>query len=246
MGPANRMKTIIVALSIIEASSGALAAEVHYNGPVDAGTADTPIHIPSGYTATVHCSGPAGETCVLVHSEPMKAPVPCDKPPFGDPPELYLAGEYGGLQWAANNMAAALKGPSLALTLTQAHAEMRKTLSKACDAKYHGAARDAFYGAGILDQDFDTKTVFALAAQFITMAIARSPQGREEQAEINARLAATSPQPYSILACVKGDDCRPFSTLDPDVFKSAKDCEDYRRGRLTDTANVHFHCVPAH
>lgn len=239
------MKTLITALSIIGASSGVWAADIHYNGPVDGGTTDAPIHIPAGYTATVRCSGPAGETCVLVRSEPMKAPVPCDKPPFGDPPELYLAGKYGGLQWAANNMAAALKGPSLALTLTQAHAEVRKTLSEACDAKYHGAARDAFYDAGIMDQDFDTKTVFALAAQFITMAIARSPQGREEQAEAKARLAATSPQPYSILTCVEGDDCRPFSTFDSNVFKSAADCEDYRRGRLTETANVHFRCVPA-
>jgi len=56
---------------------------------------------------------------------------------------------------------------------------MRNALSKAREAKYHGTARDDFYSLSIMDLDFDTKMVFTLAAQYITMEIAHSAKGRE-------------------------------------------------------------------
>jgi uncharacterized protein len=186
------------------------SALVHYNGPVDGG-AGAPIHIPAGYVGIVRCSGPGGGTCVLVHSEPMKEPVSCDEPPFGDPSELYAAGKGYGIESSANNMATALKGYSPAMTLVQARAEMRKILAKACEAKYHGGARTDFYSVGVTDHDFDTELVFNLASQYVTMEIAHSAKGREQQAEIDAPLgaaatAAVLPQHYDSAA----QDSRPM------------------------------------
>jgi len=200
----NVLKTLITAIGIAAALSCAQAADtdsaiVHYNGPVDGGAA-SPIHIPAGYVGTVSCSGPAGGTCVLVHSEPMKEPVPCDKPPFGDPPELFGAGKRYGLESAENNMATPLKAHSPTMTLAQAQAEMRKIVVEACEAKYHGGARTDFYSASITDHDFDTQLVFGLAMQYATVEIAHSAKGREEQAKIDARrvAAAAAGSPHTI------------------------------------------------
>jgi len=163
------------------------SAIIHYNGPIymDSDSRVPPINIPSGYTGLVRCSN-IDATCRLVSEEPMKVSVPCDKPPFGDPPEVPLND-------GQENMAKALKANIPTMSLAQARAEMRKALSKACEAKYHGAARADFYSVGIMDHDFDTQMVFALAAQYITMEIAHSAKGRERQAEIDARLAAAEP-----------------------------------------------------
>lgn len=181
------LKAFVMAAWIAAALSHAQAADtdsliVHYNGPVDVGV-ETPIQIPAGYVGTVRCSGPAGETCVLVHSERMKNPVSCDAPPFGDPSEIYAI----ILQPGENNAAAVLKRYSPAMTLVQARAEMRKILVKACEAKYHGNARADFYSVGITDHDFDTKLVSTIAMQYVVMVTARSAKGRAEQSEIDAR-----------------------------------------------------------
>jgi hypothetical protein len=83
------------------------------------------------------------------------------------------------------------------MTLAQARAEMRKILAKACNAKYRGGARADFYSARVTDHDFDTDLVFNLATQYVTMEIARSAKGREEQAQIDARMAAAAAGPPS-------------------------------------------------
>ena len=77
-------------------------------------------------------------------------------------------------------MAQGLKHYIPTMSLAQARTEMRKALSNACEAKYHGAARADFYSVGIMDHDFDTKTVFLLASQYIAMEMAHGPRLRRQ------------------------------------------------------------------
>jgi hypothetical protein len=172
----------------------------------------------------------------------MKAPVPCDKPPFGDPPEVPLND-------GQENMAKALKANIPTMSLAQARTEMRKALSKACEAKYHGAARADFYSVGIADHDFDTQMVFTLASQYITMEIAHSAKGREQQAEIDARLAAATaaagppssttdnrPMIYAAVVCSSGG-CQAYgeshitgpNSQEMTPFRSLAECQAYIR-----------------
>jgi hypothetical protein len=183
------LKALTTAIWIAAPLSCAQAADtdsalIRYNGPIymNDDRRVPPISIRSGYTGLVRCSN-TDATCRLVSEEPMKAPVPCDKPPYGDPAEVPLND-------GQENMAKALKAYIPTMSLSQARAEMRNALSKACGAKYHSAARADFYSVGIMDHDLDTQMVFTLASQYITMEIAHSAKGREEQAEIDARSAA--------------------------------------------------------
>jgi hypothetical protein len=219
------------------------SAIIHYNGPIymDNDSRVPPINIPSGYTGLVRCSN-IDATCRLVSEEPMKAPVPCDKPPFGDPPEVPLND-------GQENMAKALKANIPTMSLAQARTEMRKALSKACEAKYHGAARADFYSVGIADHDFDTQMVFTLASQYITMEIAHSAKGREQQAEIDARLAAATaaagppssttdnrPMIYAAVVCSSGG-CQAYgeshitgpNSQEMTPFRSLAECQAYIR-----------------
>jgi hypothetical protein len=243
------LKTLITATWIAAALSCAQAADtdsaiIHYNGPIymDNDSRVPPINIPSGYTGLLRCSN-TDATCRLVSVEPTKAPVPCDKPPFGDPPEVPLND-------GQENMAKALRANIPTMSLAQARAEMRKALSKACEAKYHGAARADFYSVGIMDHDFDTQMVFTLASQYITMEIAHSAKGREEQAEIDARLAAAAAGPpelnsaaqdkrpmiYAAFMCSSGG-CRAYgeshitgpNSQEMVPFRSLAECRAYIR-----------------
>jgi len=164
------LKALITATCSAAAFTFAQAADtdsaiIRYNGPIymnnDARV--PPISIPAGYIGLVRCLN--DDTCRLVSQEPMKAPVPCDKSPFGDPPSVLLDD-------GQENLAKALRNHQPIMTMTRARAKVRMVFSRTCEAKYGGTGRADFYHAGITDHDFDTRMVFTLASTYIAVEIA--------------------------------------------------------------------------